>query len=112
MRETEQASPKLHSLLENIPGELTEREQWVGWEDVKVPINVRTGNAASTTDPDTWSPFNEVREAVLSGTYKGVGFVLTEDDPYTIIDLDHVIDPKTGAIAWSDTYAMAPNTIR
>lgn len=90
--------PTPSAALGNIPDELTEREQWVGWEDVKIPINVRTGNAASSTDPDTWSPFKEVREAVLSGKYKGVGFVLTEDDSYTIIDLDHVIDPKTGEI--------------
>ena len=84
--------------LDNIPDELKELDQWVGWNSTKFPINVRIGNKAEVDNPNTWSPFDKVREAVLSGICKGVGFVLTEDDPYVIIDLDHVIDLETGEI--------------
>src|SRR5947208_2054218 len=50
-----------------------------------VAINPRTRQAASPTDPATWATFDE---AWRSG-YKYIGFVLSESDPYTIIDLDN-----------------------
>ncbi|MFC1915536.1 hypothetical protein ACFLW4_02450 [Chloroflexota bacterium] len=84
--------------LNNLPDELKVLDQWVGWKSTKFPINVRIGNKAEVDNPHTWSPFEMVRKAVESGNYKGAGFVLTEDDPYTIIDLDHVIDLETGEI--------------
>jgi putative DNA primase/helicase len=84
--------------LDNIPNELKVLKQWVCWNSTKFPINARTGNKAEVNNPDTWCTFEEAREGVLSGKYKGVGFVLTKDDPYVIIDLDHVIDPDTGEI--------------
>ncbi len=84
--------------LNNLPDELKECVQWVVCNNVKVPINARLGTHASSTDPSTWSSFGKAREVVLSGKYKHVGFVLTEDGPYTIIDLDHVIDLETGEI--------------
>jgi len=90
--------------MDNIPDELKELDQWVVYNSTKFPINVRTGKKAEVDNPNTWASFEEAREAVLSGKYKGVGFVLTEDDPYVIIDLDHVIDPDTGEIQpWAQT---------
>lgn len=50
----------------------------------KVPLNPRTGQAASPTDPATWGSFEEACRA----GYKHVGFVLSDQDPYCIIDLD------------------------
>lgn len=33
---------------------------------------------------------------------KGVGFVLTQNDPFVFIDLDQCIEPNTGAVqAWA-----------
>lgn len=84
--------------LGNIPTELKALDQWVGWNSTKFPINVRIGNKAEVDNPNTWSPFGKVQEAVLGGKYKGAGFVLTESDPYVIIDLDHVINLETGEI--------------
>ncbi len=38
------------------------------------------------TDPSTWCPYDLAVKA--SAAYDGLGFVLTEQDPYTLIDLD------------------------
>lgn len=69
----------------NIPMELRALPQWVVASADKVPLSPRTGQPASVTDPNTWATFEE---AVRTGM-KHVGFVLTEWDPYTIIDLDN-----------------------
>ena len=42
------------------------------------------GKRASCTDPSTWSSYEECKNSALPH----VGFMLTEADPYTIIDLD------------------------
>lgn len=83
----------------SIPAELKALRQWVAWnpddartreadgiEGRKVPLNPRTLRNASSTDPETWGTFDE---AVATGY--GVGFVLTADDPYLCVDLDHVV---------------------
>lgn len=71
-------------MLENIPGEMRSLAQWVAAGPSKLPINPRTGQAASVTDPATWGTFEEAVRAGL----KHVGFVLAPWDPYSIIDLD------------------------
>jgi hypothetical protein len=71
-------------MLQNIPLELQSLPQWVVAGDNKLPLNPRTGQAADVTNPTTWGTF---AEAVHTG-YKHVGFVLSPNDPYTIIDLD------------------------
>ena len=68
----------------NIPQELRDLPQWVCANENKIPINPHTGAAASATEPKTWGTF---KEACAFGA-KHVGFVLSKDDPYTIIDLD------------------------
>ena len=80
--------------------------QWVVWryeesdgkKPTKVPYNAATGIMASVTNPATWCDYNQCVVAVQEGrkpkygdnglAYAGIGFVLTRDDPYTIIDLD------------------------
>lgn len=82
----------------SIPAELKALRQWVAWnpndprtreadgtEGRKVPLNPKTLRNASSTDPETWGTFEE---AVSTGY--GIGFVLTADDPYLCVDLDHV----------------------
>ena len=90
------------------PAELRERAQWVAWKYVqregepkptKVPINARTGRNASTTDPSTWSTYLEANAyADLTGAADGIGYVLSETDPYSGVDLDHCRDPETGTV--------------
>jgi primase-polymerase (primpol)-like protein len=61
----------------------------------KVPYSARTGARASTTDPSTWSSFDEALAAwQQGGDYAGVGFVFSPDDPYCGVDLDDCIDSE------------------
>lgn len=67
--------------------------QWVLWKAIdvgavklsKVPFQIN-GQKASVTDPSTWSSFDDVVRA--SPSYSGIGFVFSEMDPYTFLDLD------------------------
>lgn len=82
----------------NIPAELLALPQWVCWryeqgdgpKPKKVPYSPRTNALASVTDRATWGSSAEAETAASApGTmYDGIGFVLTRDDPYAIIDLD------------------------
>ena len=55
----------------------------------KVPCSP-DGNTASALDPKNWLSHAEAetRATILGGNY-GVGFVLTEQDPFCCIDLDN-----------------------
>lgn len=72
-------------MIHNIPAELRALPQWVCSGPDKIPLNPRTGQAASVSDPSSWGTFEE---ASRTG-YPNVGFVLTAGDPYTVIDLDN-----------------------
>ena len=72
----------------NIPDELKRIPQWVCAGEDKKPINPKTGLPASIRNPEHWGTF---AEAIDAG-YDCIGFVLTDSDPYTIIDLDNSPD--------------------
>lgn len=80
-----------------IPQELRDLPQWVNWKAVrledgritKVPMNPRTSRKASSSDPSTWCDFDTVFRG--AERFTGIGFVVTADDPYTAIDLDHAV---------------------
>lgn len=106
------------SLLNNIPHELREWNQWIVWrleekpgttKPTKVPYIARpNAGKASVTDPNTWVSFEDVLKAPLTCQsivpwdyekecpskpvsetgFSGVGFVFTVADPFTGIDLD------------------------
>lgn len=71
--------------LENIPHELRTYPQWIRRDANKRPLNPRTGKPASVVNPSDWGTYDE---AVQSPYGSGAGFVFTENDPYTGIDLD------------------------
>lgn len=83
-------------LYGNIPAELRERIQWVVAGADKIPLNPRTGNAASVVDPATWGTF---QDACNAGT-RHIGFVLTHADPYCIIDLDNKPEKPVSQEEW------------
>jgi hypothetical protein len=82
--------------FENIPSEMKSFKQWVLWryEDIKaakptkVPYSI-SGKLASVTNSETWSSFDECINIIRKGSdYSGLGFVLTDEDPFAFIDLD------------------------
>jgi putative DNA primase/helicase len=84
---------------ENVPQELKELDQWVGWrwkqigeKWTKVPYDLKTGRAAASDDPGTWAPYSETEG------HPYIGFAFSEDDPYCGIDLDGCVNPETGEI--------------
>ncbi|MGH2501792.1 MAG: hypothetical protein ACRDID_04660, partial [Ktedonobacterales bacterium] len=56
----------------------------------KEPFNAHTGKRAQANNPATWTTFAEAYRAYRDQSYDGVGFVLSADDPYIALDLDHV----------------------
>lgn len=80
-------------MLENIPVELRELRQWCYAGPKSEPMNPRTRGRAAVDNPTTWGTFKEAVQAANGGY---VGIVLSDSDPYTIIDLDNkVINPAT-----------------
>ena len=93
-----------------IPTEIISRNQWVLWklepvidrvtgkpkfkertgeaEYTKIPYQIN-GKKADSTSPQTWTSYNNALKH--SYNYSGVGYVLTDTDPYTVIDLDNCI---------------------
>lgn len=88
------------------PLELRQLNQWVTWRAekregklTKIPYPTTGNGMASTTNPRTWSSYEAVIKAYMSGGYSGIGFVFTKKSGKTGIDLDHCRDPQTGKIA-------------
>lgn len=77
---------------QDVPEGLRERSQWLLWsadsDPPKAPLNAE-GYNASWTDPGEWLSLEEARQLVDDGDeFDGVGFVVTEKDPYIGLDLD------------------------
>jgi putative DNA primase/helicase len=92
------------SSVYQAPEELRTKDQFVTWREedrggdpTKVPYSIR-GGRASSTNPNTWAPFDDVIVYAEENGMDGIGFVFTEDDPYTGIDLDKCRNPETGEI--------------
>lgn len=79
-----------------IPADLRAYPQFVVWRYVdrggpkpsKLPFSPRNGQVASVTDATTWATFSESIAAFDNGGFDGIGFVFTDADPFTGIDLD------------------------
>jgi hypothetical protein len=93
------ASSGLDLKRENVPQELKELAQWVGWrwkqigeKWTKVPYDLETGRAAASDNPGTWAPYS-----VTEG-HPNIGLMFSEADTYCGIDLDECVNPDTGEI--------------
>jgi hypothetical protein len=101
--------------FESVPSELKDRNQWIVWKviqkggrDVKVPFQP-SGITAKTDDPSTWSSFDEC-EAVVE-KFSGLGYVFSEGDPFTGVDLDSCLDPDTKATSeWAKPWIKKLNS--
>jgi putative DNA primase/helicase len=83
----------------NVPRELKELDQWVGWrwkqigeKWTKVPYDLKTGKAAASDDPTTWAPYSKTEG------HRNIGFMFGDDDAFCGIDLDECRNPETGEI--------------
>jgi len=106
-------------VLADIPSCLKQRPQWVCWRYIerdgkptKCPFNARTGAMADSTDPGTWSTFDDAVAAWQGGNqYEGVGFVFAATDPFCGVDLDDCIDEATGDMKpWGQRVVEALNS--
>jgi primase-polymerase (primpol)-like protein len=105
---------------DGVPEELRARTQWVAWQYerrkekagkwkwTKVPINPHTGRRASSTDPRTWTTFDDALAYYRAHQLAGVGFVFSKptekypdlpDDPFAGVDLDDAFDSETVTVA-------------
>lgn len=88
---------------EAIPAELMEWPQWVAWrygdepradgKRPKIPVNPRTGRPAKVSDYRTWGTFERAVACCRRLRIDGIGFVLTDSDPFVTLDLDRCIGP-------------------
>jgi putative DNA primase/helicase len=85
--------------FERIPDVLKSRRQWVVWsywwngDKWDKPPRGAGIRAASSTDPSTWLTFGEAVHLYQTYGLDGIGFVVSKDDPFTIIDVDGCIEP-------------------
>jgi putative DNA primase/helicase len=89
---------------------LTSFDRWLAWRYTwkkkkwdKPPVDARTGQAGSSTNPATWCSFNEAMRAHRPGIGGlGVGFGLGEADcniHFSGVDLDDCRNPETGELS-------------
>jgi primase-polymerase (primpol)-like protein len=68
-----------------------------------MPYNPLSNARARTNDPATWNTLEAASSAAARQGHDGVGFMLSPDDPFVGIDLDHCYDPTTGTLApWAE----------
>ncbi len=81
--------------------ELTEKGRWQ-----KPPFQARDPQRhASTSDPSTWSTYEAALAAVQAGHGDGISYVLTANDPFGAIDLDHCRCATTHSIdVWAQNW--------
>lgn len=101
-------------LMSNIPAEMRERRQWaccaITHKDDpshKRPMNPINGFWASTTNPKHWGTFEQAVAFASKKENYAIGFMLSKDDPFCIIDLDNKEDNPVSdeTLAWYDELA-------
>lgn len=94
-------APKICLDVNGIPEDLKSWPQWVLWKGIpstkrpgkidKIPYQV-SGDYAKTNDSKTWATFENAVKVFQTGKYDGIGFVFTEDCPYSGVDIDGCIE--------------------
>jgi len=88
-----------------VPAELKALRQWVLWREeerdgkpTKIPYQV-SGRKAQSNQSNTWIDYHAVCNH--RDDYSGFGFVFSNQDPYTGIDLDDCIDNTGNLKTWA-----------
>jgi hypothetical protein len=82
--------------------QLRRRNQWANWRGDKVVYNSRTRGKASSTDPSTWSSF----EQACKRDPARLAYVFSHDDGLVGLDVDGCRNPETGEIDARGTEIM------
>jgi AAA domain len=93
---------------------LLERPQWAVWRWTQKPDGTwqkppfqakHPDRHVSTSDSSTWSTFETALATVQTCQADGISYILTEDDPFAAIDLDHCRDLETRSIdIWAQLF--------
>lgn len=74
-----------------VPAELTRLHRWLVWRGAKVPYCAAVPSMnASSTDPETWSSFEQARTTYEEGGFSGIGLALNGDG-LVGVDLDKCV---------------------
>jgi hypothetical protein len=111
------AKPSTHQVdLAKLPralAPLIERPQWAVWKWTRQGDNwqkppfiaTQPERHASTKDSSTWVNYAAALAAVQARQADGISYILTEDDPFAAIDLDHCRHVDTHSIdAWAQNF--------
>lgn len=98
---------RAHRASQTPPAALRLQPRWVRHSAAKVPLTTG-GDAASSTDPGTWTTYQDARASTIGA---GLGCVLVPDDDVVCIDLDHALDAAGQPVPWAaDLLARVPGT--
>src|SRR5262249_9760081 len=96
---------------------LIERKQWCVWRWTQKPdgswqkppfIALQPDRHASTSDPNTWTDYSTALATVQAEQADGLSYILTKDDPFGAIDLDHCRCNITNSIdVWAQNFMQA-----
>src|SRR5215470_17169086 len=96
---------------------LIERKQWAVWKWTQKPdgswqkppfMALQPDRHASTNDPATWTNYATALATVQAGHADGISYILTGNDPFGAIDLDHCRCTITNSIdVWAQNYLQA-----
>ena len=95
---------------------LIERRQWCVWRWTQKPdgswqkppfMATQPDRHASTNDPNTWTDYPTALAAVQAGHADGLSYVLTKDDPFGAIHLDHCRDKLCSIDVWAQNFMQA-----
>ncbi|RUO22425.1 hypothetical protein CWE08_04390 [Aliidiomarina iranensis] len=97
----------------SVPGEIQDVEQWIVWQyqpnpgkqkPKKMPLRVvKAGfENGDVADAKTYMSFERALNLYRSNSeLDGIGFALTESDPYTVADLDSCFSIDSGIDTWA-----------
>jgi len=95
---------------------LIERSQWCVWRWTQKPdgswqkppfMATQPEWHASTNDPNTWADYPTALAAVQAGHADGLSYILTKDDPFGAIDLDHCRGKLCSIDVWAQNFMQA-----
>ncbi len=89
--EQETPSDSILDMLRPFPQFVVWKYTIVDGKPKKPPFDPKTGQLANPTNRNTWSSLEQAQQALKTGMYNGLGFVFSEDDPFTGIDIDHCV---------------------